>query len=58
MAANSPPEAAPDHALVAAGDTVAVAVLSNDSDPDGDALSITFVGTPPSGWRPDLPTWT
>lgn len=37
-AVNSPPDAVPDSAATAAGQAVAVAVLANDSDPNGDPL--------------------
>ncbi|WP_432471312.1 Ig-like domain-containing protein [Amphritea sp. HPY] len=37
---NNPPIAAADSATVAQGDTVTIAVLTNDSDPDGDSLTI------------------
>src|SRR5262249_25048055 len=40
---NAPPDAVNDSATTAAGAAVTVAVLANDSDPDGDALSVTAV---------------
>ncbi len=41
---NRPPLAVADNAAVAPGETVTIAVLANDSDPDGDALSLSAVG--------------
>jgi serine protease AprX len=40
LAANRPPAAADDSASVAQGGSVDVAVLANDSDPDGDTLTV------------------
>jgi hypothetical protein len=37
---NQPPVAAPDTATVRAGDVLTLDVLANDSDPDGDVLSL------------------
>ena len=45
---NDPPLAEDDFASTA-GPAVDVAVLLNDSDPDGDALSVTAVGAPSAG---------
>jgi hypothetical protein len=42
-AGNSAPLANPDNVTIVKGDTVVISVLDNDSDPDGDALSITAV---------------
>jgi len=42
---NDPPEPAPDEACVCADDDVTINVLANDSDPDGDALTITAIVT-------------
>lgn len=39
----------PDSASTAMGQAVAIDVLANDADPDGDALSISAVGTPAHG---------
>ncbi|MCC6595427.1 MAG: tandem-95 repeat protein [Rhodanobacteraceae bacterium] len=47
--ANQAPVAIDDTATTPAGTTVTVAVLNNDSDPDGDPLTITAVGTPIAG---------
>ncbi|MBX9583024.1 MAG: cadherin-like domain-containing protein [Gemmataceae bacterium] len=47
--ANRPPVAVNDTARTAPGQAVAVAVLANDSDPDGDPLSVTAVSTPAHG---------
>ncbi|MBX3700927.1 MAG: tandem-95 repeat protein [Dokdonella sp.] len=47
--ANQPPVAVDDAATTPAGTTVTVNVLANDSDPDGDPLTITAVGTPLAG---------
>ena len=41
--ANSPPVATGDTATVAEGGSVLIQVLANDTDPDGDALTVTFV---------------
>jgi len=46
---NAAPYAAPDSAEVQAGQSVTIAVLANDSDPEGDPLSITAVGSPAHG---------
>lgn len=37
---NSPPVAVPDRATVPPGESVAIDVLKNDSDPDGEAISL------------------
>ncbi len=44
---NVAPTAANDSALVAQGEAVTIAVLANDSDPDGDTLSVS-IATPPA----------
>lgn len=46
---NNAPIAMNDKATVTAGETVSIDVLSNDSDPDGDALSITRISEPQNG---------
>lgn len=46
---NNPPDIRDDAASVMFGQSVAVSVLANDSDPDGDALSVVDVGTPSRG---------
>lgn len=46
---SDPPVAADDTASVTAGQQVLIDVLANDSDPDGDELSIAAVGTPAAG---------
>ena len=46
---NDPPVAQIDAASVVEGGTVAVDVLSNDSDPDGDTLTINSVTQPSNG---------
>jgi len=48
-APNRPPVAVDDAASVASGTSVTIDVLANDSDPDGDALTITAVGAPGFG---------
>lgn len=48
-AGNRPPVAVNDTAQTGIGRPVSIAVLGNDSDPDGDTLSITSVGTPAHG---------
>ncbi|TDR48896.1 outer membrane protein OmpA-like peptidoglycan-associated protein [Tahibacter aquaticus] len=48
-AGNRPPVAVNDSARTAAATPVTVNVLGNDSDPDGDSLSIGAVGTPAHG---------
>ncbi|MBC6481235.1 MAG: tandem-95 repeat protein [Hormoscilla sp. GM7CHS1pb] len=45
----SPPEAVPDSTTIAEGGTAVIRVLANDSDADGESLSITDVGTPANG---------
>jgi HD domain-containing protein/Big-like domain-containing protein len=45
----SPPQALEDRASVPEGGTVTVDVLANDSDPDGDRISIMSVGSPDRG---------
>ncbi len=47
--ANRAPVAAPDAIRVAAGDAVRIEVLTNDSDPDGDALAAVLVAGPANG---------
>jgi len=48
--ANQPPIAVDDSAgIVAAGATISIAVLENDSDPDGDVLTIDGVTDPDNG---------
>ena len=42
-APNAAPTAVPDNATVETGQTVTISVLANDSDPDGDALSLASV---------------
>ena len=46
---NRPPEAVDDSALVSEDASVLINVLGNDSDPDGDALSVGTLGTPGHG---------
>ena len=46
---NSPPIAVADTATTTAGTPVNIAVLANDSDPNGDPLTITAVSTPVHG---------
>ena len=46
---NHQPIATNDSATTPQNTAVTVNVLSNDSDPDGDALAITSVGTPANG---------
>ena len=46
---NGPPTAAADTATTDENTPVTIAVLSNDSDPDGDTLSIASVGSPAHG---------
>jgi uncharacterized repeat protein (TIGR01451 family) len=48
-AANRPPVAAPDTVTMAAGDTVVTRPTLNDSDPDGDPVTIVKLGTPGHG---------
>ncbi len=43
---NTPPTAKPDNRRVAAGRSVEQNVLTNDEDPDGDALTLTDVAVP------------
>jgi subtilisin family serine protease len=46
---NLPPSAVPDEATVAEDATVDIAVLANDSDPDGGTLTVTTVTAPTNG---------
>lgn len=46
---NQPPVAVADVATTAAGRPVTIAVLANDTDPEGDALTLAGVGTPANG---------
>ncbi len=46
---NRPPTACDDNAATATDTPVDIAVLANDTDPDGDALSIAAVSDPPHG---------
>ncbi len=46
---NTPPIAVDDSAIVDAGNTVTIDVLNNDSDPDGDALSLSAIAQPGNG---------
>src|SRR5262249_5531531 len=46
---NPPPTAVDDQATTAEDAAVVVAVLANDSDPDGEPLTVTTVGTPAHG---------
>jgi hypothetical protein len=48
-AGNQPPIARDDSASTLVDQPVAIAVLANDSDPDGDALSIASMGAPANG---------
>lgn len=45
----SPPDAADDEASTTKGDSVTIDVLANDSDSDGDALTVANIGTPGNG---------
>lgn len=47
--ANDPPLAVADNAIINEDQAVAIGVLANDSDVDGDTLGITAVGTPLHG---------
>lgn len=49
QAPNQPPVAGDNSATVAASGTVDIPVLANDSDPDGDTLTITAVSAPTAG---------
>jgi large repetitive protein len=46
---NDPPFARPDNAVVRAGRSISVPVLANDTDPQGDVLTVVEVGTPDQG---------
>ena len=46
---NRPPVARGDSAVTEAGKAVMIAVLANDSDPDGDALTVAAATNPPKG---------
>jgi VCBS repeat-containing protein len=47
--ANRPPDAVDDSATTAEDNAVTVAVLANDTDPDGDPLTVMAVGAPAHG---------
>ncbi len=49
IAVNHPPSAQPDFATAGLNKPVAIAVLANDSDPDGDSLTITSFTQPARG---------
>lgn len=46
---NAAPIAVDDSASTSSGTPVSIDVLANDSDPEGDALTVTAVGTPANG---------
>jgi large repetitive protein len=46
---NDPPFARPDNAVVRSGRSISVPVLANDTDPQGDVLTVVEVGTPDQG---------
>ncbi|MFB9068826.1 cadherin-like domain-containing protein [Pseudofulvimonas gallinarii] len=48
-AANTPPVAVNDTTTTTSGTAISIPVLANDSDPDGDPLTIIAVGTPALG---------
>jgi uncharacterized protein YjdB len=48
LAVNNPPLAVNDSASTKAGRSVTIKVLLNDSDPDGDKLTVTGIPTPPA----------
>lgn len=48
-AVSQAPVAAPDSATTASGVAVTIDVIANDSDPDGDTLTVTIVGGPSDG---------
>ena len=62
------PDANDDTAAIAQGNTATIAVLANDSDPDGDPLTVSGVADPANGtativgddiiYTPDDPTFT
>ncbi|MFV0407093.1 MAG: Ig-like domain-containing protein [Propioniciclava sp.] len=53
-AVNEPPTAVPDTVLVRPGRTLLLAVLANDLDADGDALTVTTVESPEDGLNPTV----
>jgi parallel beta-helix repeat protein len=55
---NLPPIALPDAATTPADTPVAVEVLANDTDPDGDPLSVSSVGSPEHGTATADPSGT
>jgi hypothetical protein len=50
---DTPPSAADDSATVDEDSEIAISVLGNDSDPDGDTLSVTITSGPASGTLSD-----
>jgi hypothetical protein len=60
-AQNRPPVAVSDSVTISSGDTVVIDVLANDSDPDGDAVSVFSVSSANKGdvsWQPGQATIT
>jgi YD repeat-containing protein len=54
-AVNQPPAANDDSGSVGVGASTAIMVLNNDTDPNGDSLTVTAVGSPTSGWASIAP---
>lgn len=54
VAANQAPTAATDEALTSKGLAVVINVLTNDTDPEGDTLSVTRIVTPPTLGRAEI----
>ncbi|MES1240141.1 MAG: Ig-like domain-containing protein [Acidobacteriota bacterium] len=46
---NDPPVAAPDSGATRENVPVSISVLANDTDPEGNPLTVTFTSTPPNG---------
>jgi hypothetical protein len=55
---NTPPQASDDAATTPEDSGVAVEVLANDTDPDGDQLSVSSVGSPQNGTATADPSGT
>ena len=49
LVGNQPPVTAPDSAIVSEEQTIRVSVLNNDSDPEGDSLTLVSVGAARNG---------
>ncbi|MBO6577208.1 MAG: tandem-95 repeat protein [Rhodothermales bacterium] len=58
ISVNDAPIAVPDEASTFSGESIVVRPLRNDSDPEGDPLSVLSIGQPSSGIATLNPDWT